>query len=191
MVSSIRFSAYRYRMATTVKDLDAMMPDQARGLFAECCGSPKWVNEMVAKRPFRNYENVFKAADEVADEMEPKDWLEAFAHHPRIGEKAASAPENGAAAEWAAKEQSGFDTAPAEVKAALMNANQEYERRFGYTYIVCATGKSAEEMLEIVRHRLGNDPDHELRVASAEQRQITRLRLEKLLADDKGARDKR
>lgn len=177
-------------MTTTVKDLDSMMPDQARGLFAEVCGSHKWVNEMTAKRPFKTYENVFKAADAVADEMEPKDWLEAFAHHPRIGEKAASAHEKGVAAEWAAKEQSGFDVAPVDMRAALMNANQEYEGRFGYIYIVCATGKSAEEMLEILRDRLGNDPDRELKVAAAEQRKINRLRLEKLLADDKGAGEK-
>lgn len=167
-----------------------MMPDQARGLFVEVCGSHKWVNEMTAKRPFRTYENVFKAADEIADAMEPKDWLEAFAHHPRIGEKRASAPERGDAAEWAAKEQLGFDVAMVDVQAALINANQEYEGRFGYIYIVCATGKSAEEMLEIVRDRLGNDPDRELKVAAAEQRKITRLRLEKLLADDKDAGEK-
>lgn len=164
-----------------------MMPDQARGLFAECCGSPKWVNEMTAKRPFRTYENVFKAADDVADKMEPKDWLEAFAHHPRIGEKAGSAPEKGGAAVWAAEEQSSVDAASNDVKAALINANQEYERRFGYIYIVCATGKSAEEMLEIARDRLGNDPERELKVAAAEQRRITRLRLEKVLEDDKGS----
>ena len=168
-----------------MKDLDSMKPDQARGLLAECCGSHRWVNEMTAKRPFKVYENVFRVADEVADGMEPKDWLEAFAHHPRIGEKAASAPEKGAAAEWAAKEQSGFDVAPVDVQAALMNANQEYEGRFGYIYIVCATGKSAEEMLEILRGRLGNDPDRELKVAAAEQRRITRLRLEKLLEPPK------
>src|SRR6476619_5303780 len=123
-------------MTTTVKNLDAMMPDQARGLLALCCGSHKWVNEMTERRPFKTYENVFKAADDVADEMEPKDWLEAFAHHPRIGEKAASAMEKGEGAEWAAKEQSGFDVAPVGVQAELMNANQEYEGRFGYIYIV-------------------------------------------------------
>lgn len=191
MVSSIPFSAYRYRMTTTVKELDAMKPDQARGILAECCGSSKWVNEMTARRPFRSYENVFKAADEVADEMEPPDWLDAFAHHPRIGEKGGSAPDKGVAAEWAAAEQSGVDGAGKEVKAALMNANQEYEQRFGYIYIVSATGKSAEEMLEVARERLGNDPEREINVAAAEQRRITRLRLEKLLQTDKGTGVKR
>ena len=168
-----------------------MQPDQARGLFAECCGSAKWTNGMTAKRPFHTRENVFKAAEEVADSLDTQDWLEAFAHHPRIGEKAASAPSKGAAAEWAAKEQSGVDAAANELKAELMNANQEYELRFGYIYIVCATGKSAEEMLKIARERLANDETKELKVAAGEQRKITRLRLEKLLENDKGAREKR
>jgi OHCU decarboxylase len=165
----------------TVKDLDAMKPDQARGLLAECCGSSKWVNEMTAKRPFRTFDNVLKAADESADAMDAKDWLEAFAHHPRIGEGAGSAPDRGVAAWWAAKEQSGMDAAGSDVKAALMNANQEHERKFGYIYIVCATDKSADEMLKIARKRLGNDAEKELRVSADEQRKITRLRLEKLL----------
>lgn len=164
-----------------------MKPDQARGMLAECCGSSKWVNEMTSKRPYRKYENAFKAADNVADELEPKDWLEAFAHHPRIGEKASDASLGEPGAEWAAEEQSGVVGAGSEVKAALMGANQEYEQRFGYIYIVCATGKSAEEMLELARKRLENDPVEELRVAAAEQRRITRLRLEKLLENDKDA----
>lgn len=169
-------------MKTTVKELDALEPDQARGLFAECCGSPKWVNEMTAMRPFRTFDNVLKGADEAADKLDAEDWLEAFAHHPRIGEKAASA--HGAAAELAAEEQSGVDAARNEVKAALMKANQEHELKFGYIYIVCATGKSADEMLEIARRRLGNDAEKELAVSADEQRKITRLRLEKLIERD-------
>lgn len=177
-------------MTTTVKDLDAMKPDQARGLLAECCGSAKWVNEMTAMRPFRTFDNVLKAADDAADTLDTQDWLEAFAHHPRIGEGPGSAPEKGAAAEWAAKEQSGVNAAGIDVKAALMNVNQEHERKFGYIYIVCATGKSADEMLEIARKRLDNDMEKELAVSAAEQRKITRLRLEKMIErdDEKGAK---
>jgi len=176
-------------MTTTVKDLDAMKPDQSRGLLAECCGSSRWVNEMTAKRPFRSREAVFKAADEVADSLEPKDWLEAFEHHPRIGERPATG--SGSAAEWAAAEQSDVEGAASGVKAALESANQEYERKFGYIYIVCATGRSAEEMLDLARKRLENDPEKELRVAAAEQRKITRLRLEKLLDSEKERGEKR
>jgi len=168
-------------MAVTVKELDGMRPGQARGLLSECCGSSKWVNEMVAKRPFRKRENVFKAADEVADTMEPKDWLEAFEHHPRIGDKPDAKTGISAGVEWATMEQAGMEAAGNYAKIALMRANQEYERRFGYIYIVCATGKSADEMIGILHERLGNDPEKELRVAADEQRKITRLRLEKLL----------
>ena len=171
-------------MKLTVKDLDEMEPDQARGLFAQCCGSSKWVNEMTAKRPFRTFDNVLKAADDAADTMAAQDWLDAFAHHPRIGERAGSAPAKGEAAEWSEKEQSGVDSASFDLKAALMNANEEHERKFGYIYIVCATGKSAEEMLEIARKRLGNDAEKELSVSADEQRKITRLRLEKLIERD-------
>jgi OHCU decarboxylase len=180
-------------MKMTVTDLDAMEPDQARGVFAECCGSHKWVNEMTAKRPFRIFDNVLKAADDAADKLDVQDWLEAFAHHPRIGEGAGSAPDRGVAAWWAAKEQSGMDVAGSDVKAALMNANQEHELKFGYIYIVCATDKSADEMLEIARKRLNNDADKELAISADEQRKITRLRLEKLIErdDEKGKGAKR
>lgn len=177
----------------TVKDLDAMKPDQARGIFAECCGSSKWVNEMTAMRPFRTFDNVLKGADEAADKLDAEDWLEAFAHHPRIGEKAASAPAHGATTEMAAEEQSGVDAAANDVKAALMNANREHELKFGYIYIVCATGKSADEMLGIARKRLNNDAEKELAISADEQRKITRLRLEKLIErdDEKGKGAKR
>jgi 2-oxo-4-hydroxy-4-carboxy-5-ureidoimidazoline decarboxylase len=178
-------------VATTVKELDAMPTGQARVLLAECCGSSKWVNEMVAKRPFRSREKVFKAAEEVADTLDPNDWLEAFAHHPRIGEKPAAKTGISAGVEWATMEQAGMESAGSYAKIALARANEDYERRFGYIYIVCATGKSAEEMLELARKRLGNDPEKELRVAADEQRKITRLRLEKLLETDKGAGEKR
>jgi 2-oxo-4-hydroxy-4-carboxy-5-ureidoimidazoline decarboxylase len=173
-------------VSVAVKELDAMPPDQARGLLAECCGSSKWVNEMVAKRPFRSREKVFKAAEEVADTLDPNDWLEAFAHHPRIGEKPAATTGIDVGAKWATAEQAGMETAGSYAKIALARANQEYERRFGYIYIVCATGKSADEMIEILHQRLTNDPEKELRVAAGEQRKITRLRLEKLLENDKG-----
>lgn len=162
-----------------------MKPDQARGLFAECCGSAKWANGVTAKRPFRNRENVFKAADEVADGMDPKDWLDAFSHHPRIGETPEMKSGISVGVEWATAEQAGMEAAGNYAKIALMRANQEYERRFGYIYIVCATGKSADEMVEIAHERLGNDPETELRVAAGEQRKITRLRLEKLLEPEK------
>ncbi len=158
------------------------MPEpQASKLLSDCCGTSRWVSGMLARRPFRSRAVVLSTADEIWRSLDPGDWREAFSHHPRIGERksAVSLGERGSA--WAAGEQSGIDRAHDDVRAGLAAANREYEQRFGYTYIVFATGKSAEEMLALARERLRNDPDVELRAAAEEQRKITRLRLDKLL----------
>lgn len=123
------------------------------------------------------------AADEIWRALAPADWLEAFSHHPRIGERKSALSQSARATAWAAGEQSAVDQANDDTRAALAEANREYEDRFGYIYIVCATGKSAEEMVTLARERLRNDPDVELRLAAEEQRKITRIRLEKLLND--------
>jgi 2-oxo-4-hydroxy-4-carboxy-5-ureidoimidazoline decarboxylase len=156
-------------------NLDAMPESQAKELLRQCCGSSRWVAAMVARRPFGSRETVLAAADEIWASLNGDDWREAFAHHPRIGEQTTNSV--------AAKEQSGVSGAADDVRQALAKANRDYEQRFGYIYIVCATGKSAEEMLAIAKGRLQNDPDTELRVAAEEQRKITRLRLQKLLED--------
>lgn len=136
---------------------------------------------MVARRPFGSVERVLDAADEVWRSLEPGDWREAFAHHPRIGEQKSGAPQSERGAAWAAGEQSGVGLAGDATRRALADANREYERRFGYIYIVCASGKSAEDLLVDATQRLRNEPDSELALAAEEQRKITRLRLEKLL----------
>jgi 2-oxo-4-hydroxy-4-carboxy-5-ureidoimidazoline decarboxylase len=156
-------------------NLDAMPEAQATELLSECCGSSRWVAAMLAKRPFKSREAVLGAADAIWTSLDGDDWREAFAHHPRIGERTTNSV--------AAKEQSGVRDAASGVREALAKANRDYEERFGYIYIVCATGKSAEEMLAIAEARLQNDPDTELKVAAEEQRKITRLRLQKLLED--------
>ena len=111
----------------------------------------------------------------------PDDWLEAFLAHPRIGEKKATAPQGVLARRWSATEQRGMALATDEQKAAMVDVNRAYEDRFGFRYIVCATGKTADEMVQYARQRLSNARDAELELAAAEQHQITRLRLEKLL----------
>jgi 2-oxo-4-hydroxy-4-carboxy-5-ureidoimidazoline decarboxylase len=156
-------------------NLDAMPQSGAIELLSQCCGSSRWVAAMVARRPFGSGDAALEAADEIWTSLNGDDWREAFAHHPRIGERTTSSV--------AAKEQSGVNAAASEVREALEKANRDYEQRFGYIYIVCATGKTAEEMLAIAQARLENDPDTELRVAAEEQRKITRLRLQKLLED--------
>lgn len=148
---------------------------EAIGLLRECCGSSRWVSAMIERRPFGSRKGLFNAADEIWNALDMSDWLEAFAHHPRIGEQTKNSV--------AAREQSGVKTADDDVRAQLAQVNRDYEQRFGYIYIVCATGKSAEEMLSIARNRLNNDPSTELAIAAEEQRKITRLRLAKLLED--------
>jgi OHCU decarboxylase len=170
---------------TTVRALDAMPAGEAAELLRSCCGAARWVAGMVARRPWGSAGAAFAAADELWWSLGPDDWREAFAHHPRIGEREGARPQAGRGAAWSAGEQAGAAGAPAAVRDELARVNEAYELRFGYTYIVCATGRSAEEMLAIARARLRNDPATELRVAAEEQRRITRLRLEKLFAEER------
>lgn len=130
---------------------------------------------MVARRPFRSRGAVFAAADQIWKSLGKSDWLEAFAHHPRIGDRTTDPV--------ASSEQSALRIADKLMRDDLAQVNRDYETKFGYIYIVCATGKSAEEMLAIARNRLNNDPSTEIAVAAEEQRKITRLRLAKLLED--------
>jgi allantoicase len=138
-----------------------------------CCGSHAWVKKMAESQPFATAEQMFDAADRIWWTLSPDDWREAFTAHPKIGEKNSD--------EQSCSEQSGMREAAAEIRARIAAGNRTYLERFGHIYIVCATGKSAAQMAEILESRLVNDPATELRAAAAEQRQITRLRLEKWL----------
>ena len=155
------------RAAMVTRRVNTMLDDAP---LRRVCGSSEWVRRMMAARPLAN---AFTAADEIWASLGREDWLEAFAAHPRIGEKKGGA--------WSASEQSGAATAADDTMRALAEANAEYERKFGHIYIVCATGRSADEMLAIARERLNHDPDTELRVAAEEQRKIMQLRLWKLV----------
>lgn len=136
---------------------------------------------MASFRPFHSIDELLAKADSVWWSLAEEDWLEAFHAHPKIGERKAAATQSEQAQNWSVDEQSGTSGAGAEVMSALAEGNREYEQRFGFIYIVCATGKTSEEMLTILRQRLQNDLETELRNAAEEQRKITRLRLEKLL----------
>jgi OHCU decarboxylase len=136
---------------------------------------------MAARRPFAAESELFEAADEVWSALAREDWLEAFLHHPPIGETRAKAIQSAAASRWSAREQYSVQKAAPEVLEALAVQNRAYVEKFGYVFLICATGKSSEEILNALRQRLPNDPDSELRIAAEEQRKITRLRLEKLL----------
>lgn len=166
----------------TLAELNAAAREAAEASFLACCGSPRWAREMAACRPFASQEALFRVADEAWWALDERDWLHAFAAHPRIGERKAAPAQGAVAAAWSRQEQAGVAMDDDAVKAALAEGNRAYEERFGRVYIVCATGKSAEEMLAILRGRLANDPAAELRASAAEQAKITRIRLEKLLA---------
>jgi 2-oxo-4-hydroxy-4-carboxy-5-ureidoimidazoline decarboxylase len=169
------------RAPVSVAELDALPTGEAAPLLASCCGAPAWVTGMLERRPFANATALLRAAEDVWWSLGPQDWREAFAHHPRIGERKAAGEQDRRAQGWSTGEQRGVAAATANVRAALAQANGDYERRFGYIYLVSAAGKSAEELLGILQARLSNDPDTELRVAAGEQAKITRLRLLKLL----------
>jgi 2-oxo-4-hydroxy-4-carboxy-5-ureidoimidazoline decarboxylase len=164
--------------------LNALPPADARAALARCCGAARWVDAMLARRPFASTPALYAEADATWAALGREDFLEAFAHHPRIGARAddaaAADPRAAAALAWSGQEQARVSDADAETRRALGAANEEYLRRFGYIFIVCATGKSAAEMLALLRARLANDPTRELAIAAGEQARITRLRLEKL-----------
>jgi OHCU decarboxylase len=161
--------------------LNSLSPAQAEAELLKCCGSRNWARLMTEARPFSGLDELLAKADTLWWSLGEGDWLEAFRVHPKIGEQKAAAAQSEQARSWSAQEQSGTVNAGAETKAALAAGNQAYEKRFGFIFIVCATGRTSEEMLAILNRRLQNEPGPELPVAAEEQRKITRLRLEKLL----------
>lgn len=160
--------------------LNALSAEAAQAEFIACCGANWWAAEMAAGRPYTSKENLHSAADEVFGRMPKQAWLEAFASHPRIGDMQSLKMKFAGNQQWSSTEQQGVSVADEHVISELQLKNQTYFDRFGYTFIVCATGKSAAEMLAILEGRLGNDPETELRCAANEQQKITHLRIDKL-----------
>lgn len=160
--------------------LNALPPQLAEAALLACCGSTRWARRMVIRRPFESLEELLEASGAIWQELAPEDWREAFSRHPKIGDKPrqASDTERG----WSQQEQAAAKLTSELTAATLAEGNRAYENRFGYIFIVCATGKSAEEMLAILQQRLQNDADTELRMAAEEQQKITELRLRKFLA---------
>ena len=146
-----------------------------------CCGAKAWAEGLISKRPFEDEAAVLITSDEIWRRLGTSDWLQAFQSHPKIGESRAAAPTGGHSAAWSQQEQKNIAAAREDIKAELAKGNGEYEEKFGFIFIVCATGKSAPEILEILKRRLQNDKEKELKEAAEEQRQITQLRLKKWL----------
>lgn len=169
-------------MSAALERLNAAIEPEARAELTRCCGSSRWVGAMLAARPFASDAELFLAAERAWTQTGPEDWREAITHHPRIGDVAQLRQRFAATAQWSSQEQQGVANAGEEVLQALAKENDAYADRFGFTFLVCATGKSAAEMLGLLKSRIGNAPEAELRIAAAEQAKITRLRLEKLLS---------
>jgi OHCU decarboxylase len=168
-------------MDQSVRRLNQLPADLAEAEFLKCCGSTRWAKRMSEAGPFATLEEVSAKADEIWSALSAEDWLEAFRAHPKIGERKAEATQSHQAASWSAQEQSQTQQAADEIKAAIAAGNRVYEHRFGFIFIICASGKSADQVLESLNERLPNDPETEMRIAAEEQRKITQLRLKKLL----------
>ena len=161
--------------------LNRLSMDEARAALLACCGSTRWADAVAALRPFWDVGQLLNIGGRVWRELPREDWLEAFRAHPKIGESKAEKETGAEARAWSEGEQARAREASGETLDALSEANREYEERFGFIFIVCATGRTDEEMLAALRERLHNDPEAELRVAAGEQWRITELRLRKFL----------
>lgn len=169
-------------MALAAALLNRLQRPELHEALEKCCASPKWVEGMIAARPFVDDANVAAAAVRIWEHLEPNEWLAAFAAHPQIGALPTLGDRFAVARTWAAEEQAGAKAASLSTVERLALLNCTYLERFGYIFIVCATGKSAEEMLAMLEARLHNEPAAEIQVAAAEQLKITLLRLRKLTA---------
>ncbi len=160
--------------------LNACSDDDARTAFANCCDAKKWVSGMLAARPFPSDEALFATCDAIAATLSEPDWLKAFAAHPLIGDVDSLRKKYAATKQLADGEQAGVGAASEATLRELAKLNKAYLAKFGFIFIVFATGKSADEMLAILKSRIGNDRQQEIANAAAEQLKITRLRIEKL-----------
>jgi OHCU decarboxylase len=161
--------------------LNSLPAEEAAQELLQCCGSKRWARNVAAARPFHTFEELSKRANEIWQSLDRDDWLEAFRSHPKIGEKKTAETVSAQTRQWSGHEQAGVNTASTETTNALAALNRAYEEKFGYIFIICATGKTSDEMLAALRERLDHDAVEELPIAAAEQSKITRLRLKKLL----------
>jgi OHCU decarboxylase len=162
--------------------LNSLLLDEAVQELMKCCGSRRWAELVAEQRPFHTIEQLIERAHAVWWSLNEQDWLEAFRAHPRIGEKKAATTGSAQSQQWSGQEQAGVRDAAADTVDSLGRLNREYDAKFGHIFIVCATGKSSEEMLDLLRERLTNEAADELQIAAAEQSKITELRIRKLLA---------
>lgn len=162
----------------TLDELNALAATEAERALGACCGVTRWAREVAAARPYESIDTLLARADAVWRSLPRDAWREAFAHHPRIGERTAAGKVSAQSRAWSSTEQAGVTASSAQ---SLADANREYERRFGHIFLISAAGRGAEEIVTELRARLRNQPDEELTVAAEEQRKITALRVRKML----------
>ena len=161
--------------------LNSLPADEAAKELLQCCGSKRWARQMSSARPDDDLAGVIARANEIWQSLDRDDWLEAFRSHPKIGEKKTAETVSVQSRQWSGQEQAGVNAASVETTNALATLNREYEQKFGFIFIICATGKTSEEMLAALRERLDHDAAEELPIAADQQSKITELRLKKLL----------
>jgi 2-oxo-4-hydroxy-4-carboxy-5-ureidoimidazoline decarboxylase len=181
MNSSKRKLAYR-SPTMTITEFNVLSRKQKKEMLRKCCGATTWVDKVLINLPVRNFSELLTVAEEKWWECSHKDWLEAFQQHPKIGDLSSIKEKYANTVAWASNEQSAVSEATDEILQALEKGNRDYEQKFGFIFIVCASGKSAGEMLEILQKRLSNSPRQEINIAAEEQLKITKLRLEKLFS---------
>jgi OHCU decarboxylase len=161
--------------------LNELGAEEARKELLKCCGATRWAGAVEQERPYRNLEELIARANEIWWSLTESDWLEAFRGHPKIGEKKTAQPVAAQSQQWSTQEQRGVQDATPDAITKLARLNREYEEKFGFIFIVCATGKSSDEILALLEERLQNDAVAELPIAAAEQAKIIEIRLRKLL----------
>ena len=166
----------------TLHELNTLPKEQLKQELFKCCGSNAWLSKMLPFFPADDMVELINDAEDQWYECSEADWLEAFTHHPKIGDVESLKKKFAATAQWASGEQGAVSQASQQTLEALAKGNDDYEKKFGFIFIVCATGKSAEEMLQLLQARLPNEREEEIKIAMDEQNKITQLRLQKLLS---------
>lgn len=165
----------------TIQAFNQLSAEEKFNELIKCCGSTKWANELVKLAPFNSLESIIADSDFIWNRCVDADFREAFSHHPKIGDVKSLEKKFASTKQWAAGEQAAVSKASQEILEKLAQGNEAYEKKFGYIFIVCATGKTAEEMLDLLNQRLPNAATIELGIAAAEQNKITHIRIKKLL----------
>jgi len=161
--------------------LNALTTQQAKQQLEHCCTAPRWIEGMLATMPFKSNEHLFESAQNIWEQLAESDYLAAFEGHPQIGDLSTLSKKYAATAQKAGHEQSGMSKADESTLTKMIALNNDYLNKFGFIFIVCATGKTAQQMLELIELRINNDRNTELLIAAGEQAKITKIRLETLL----------